>query len=424
MEISNSPSLAELRFRTPQSVIHIRHNISLRQYKYWLLLLRELRLQYENGIEADEEGLRYISLHVIYEYLGYIPKRIDIWNDLKSLKNETIALNILEKDGKPAMHGSGFIWEWRVSEGRVGFRLPTFLEVIVKNLDDPNCIFHVMNWSIFSSFSGKHEAIIYKLCRDYMGIGRTPYMSINAFRQYMGIQEDEYPNFNRFSQRVIYGPSKAINESEVSDLIVEPVIDRRGRKAIGLYFAIKRKPNSLLPKQLQLDRTQDKFGMAFINSRIEIPISKKNTYFEMRSIEEISLCIERANEYADKQLKLGKSFNYGAIYHSAIKEGWHAVIAERKATEKVVKERKTADQRQSREMMAAENARIAKSSEKSEAILTSFRALPDSKQLEIIEEFLSGDNSAKGAYKRKGFDSPLFLFPFIQHLKQTHFLDI
>lgn len=36
--------------KTPQSIIHIKHNVSLLAYKHWLLLLQDLREQ----IEADE----------------------------------------------------------------------------------------------------------------------------------------------------------------------------------------------------------------------------------------------------------------------------------------------------------------------------------------------------------------------------------
>ena len=59
----------------------------------------------------------------------------------------------------------------------------------MKGLDDAKAIFHLLHWEIFSSFNGKYEAILYKLCKDYVGVQRTPYMSIDDFRHYIGLQD-------------------------------------------------------------------------------------------------------------------------------------------------------------------------------------------------------------------------------------------
>jgi hypothetical protein len=41
--------------KTPQSIIHIKHYITLQQYKYWIFLLQELRRQFDAGIMPDEK---------------------------------------------------------------------------------------------------------------------------------------------------------------------------------------------------------------------------------------------------------------------------------------------------------------------------------------------------------------------------------
>jgi hypothetical protein len=40
----------------------------------------------------------------------------------------------------------------------------------MRGLDLPKAMFSLISWDIFNHFTGKHEAIIYKLCKDYIGV--------------------------------------------------------------------------------------------------------------------------------------------------------------------------------------------------------------------------------------------------------------
>ncbi len=396
--------------KTPQSVIHIKHNISLLQYKYWVLLLKEYREQYEHGESCDENGFRYLPMAKLVDYLGYEPKKSEIWSDLLALKNETIALNFLEKDGKPAKYGAGFISEWTITNSRIGFKLPTFLEEVMQGLDDPNNIFQLINWNIFNHFSGKYEAVVYKLCRDYLGVNQTPYMTIPEYRDYMGLKEDEYGAFDDLNKRCISGPCKVINASPIADVTVAPDIDRKGRKAVGVRFHVEPKPQTLL---LQIN-TPEEPHPAFRDAKAPILPAKQKKYLALRSPDEIALCIERANDYGEEQAKAGKPPNYGALYHTAIHEGWHAGLSDQKAAQT----QKRAEAASKRQETAKKKAQAEKAMAESEALLGRFKTLPEATQQEAISSFLATDASARSAYKRKGFDSPLFLYPFLQHFKQ------
>ena len=227
--------------RTSQAVVHISHGITLRQYKYWILLLHFYREAYRQVPSSDFDGTYRVSISKISEYLGYEPVKAELRADFEVLRKEPIVINILSKDGHKAQRGMGFISEWEVSSKTVGFRLPTFLEDVMKGLDDAKAIFHLLHWKIFSSFNGKYEAIIYKLCKDYVGIQRTPYMTITDFRQYVGLQESEYPEFAELNRWTISKPVKVINESIISDISVKVEFQRKGRKVEGLYFKIEPK---------------------------------------------------------------------------------------------------------------------------------------------------------------------------------------
>jgi plasmid replication initiation protein len=108
-------------------------------------------------------------------------------------------------------------------------------------------MFSLINLEIFNHFTGKYEAIIYKLCKDYIGISRTPNMTLKQFREYMGIRVSEYAEFKKLNARVISEPVHKINQSEVSDILVFPEFQREGRKVVGLYFRTQYKLQTSLP---------------------------------------------------------------------------------------------------------------------------------------------------------------------------------
>lgn len=339
MESPNSPSSTKPKkalpaIKTPQSLIHIKHRISLLQYKYWILLLRELREQFDAGTAPDENGFRFVPMARIAADIGYMPNKSEVFRDLLALKNETIAFNVLEKDGGEAQYGAGFISEWKVTSQRLSFKFPSILENVMRGLEQPKAIFQLLNWEIFNHFSGKYEAIIYKLCKDYVGVNQTPYMTVQDFRDYMGLKPTEYPEFMKLNEWVIKKPCDRVNESDISDIAVTPEYERKGRKVLGLRFLIQRK------KQITIAFPELEPKPAFRFAKVQIDLKTQAQYLELRAPEEIELCIERANEYAQGQDRAGKVTNLGAVYRKAIEEGWHVQHAENKAKREALSARK------------------------------------------------------------------------------------
>ena len=371
-----------LQIKTPQELIHIEHRISLLQYKYWILLLREYKRQFDLNI-PDEDGWRYLSLASISEAIGYLPNKKELWNDLQALKNQTIAYNFLNKDGSQAKRGAGFITEWEVHNTRVGFKFPSFIAEVVKGLDAPKAIFQMLNWQIFNAFSKKYEAIIYKLCRDYRGVNKTPMFTLQSFRKYMGLEESEYSDFRDLNKVCISGPVKAINASEVSDLIISVEFERHGRKVVGLQFWIESKQKSFIPF--------DDIGEspAFRMAKAPIGHATQKKYLEQRTPEEIEQCIARANEYGEQQAKRGKAPNLGALYCTAIKDGWHTTLiakqSQKEDTEKRRQEARLAIEAKEAED-AARNAAIRNQTDEAIAV---FDSLPAEQKDDIREAFRS-----------------------------------
>lgn len=338
--------------KTPQELVHIKHKITLLQYKYWVLMLRAYREIYEESRGELAEGeVCYLPMAKLAEHLGYEPKTSDIERDLEAIRKEAIIFNVLEKDGQKGKTGRGFISEWYVSSNRIGVVFPPMIRRAVENLDNRESIFHLLNWSIFNSFTGKYEAVLYKLCKDYVGTGRTPYMPLEKFRGYMGIKDTEYNDFKRLNQWVISGPVKRINESELADITIEPEFKREVRKIIGLWFKVSAK------KQTALDFGDDP---AFRFAKVSVSLAQQKKYLEAKGSELVELSIQRANEYAEVQEKAGKEVNLGAVYRKAIEEDWGHEYASKKAREasKLAGEKKTkAEERAARDAEAEKELR-------------------------------------------------------------------
>lgn len=330
--------------KTPQELVHIQHKITLRQYKYWILMLRAYREAYEAGEVIDEKGFHRIAIMDLANWIGYEPVKAELRADFEAIRKEPIIYNVLGKDGKKLMRGAGFISEWEISSNWVGFKLPGFLRDCIEQLDLKSSIFQALNWSVFNSFSGKYEAILYKLCRDYVGVTRTPYMSLENFRDYMGIADDEYTDFKRLNQWAISEPLKRINASEISDISIEAEFKRETRKIVGLWFKVTPK------RQTVLDFGDDP---AFRFAKVDIPLPQQKQYLASRPPELVELSIQRANEYADEQERQGKEVNLGALYRKAIEEEWGKDYQTKKAREsekaRLTREKKEAEKKKALE---------------------------------------------------------------------------
>lgn len=410
--------------KAPQTVVHIKHTISLKQYKLWLILLQKFRDIYLVGNEIDDKGFFVISKKDIQGYIGYEPVKEELKSDLEKLRKEPIVINYLEKDGTPTMHGMGFISEWKISSKTIRFRIPSFLEDVMKGLDQPRAIFQLINWDIFNQFSGKYEAIIYKLCRDYIGIKRTPYMSIQEFKSYMGIHDNEYKEFRRLNELIISTPCKKINESEFSDILINPEFRREGRKVLGLYFKVESK------NQITIPFTEFEPNPAFQFSKVTVEATLQTEYLALRAPEEISLCIERANEYAEQQEKQNKSVNYGAIYRKAIVEGWHVGYAESKKQKIALEEKAKAQNTKNLQLVAAkkeeEEKEAQKNKEAKEKILKAlaeFSNFPEEKKQEIRNAFVQTlPDVLRKAFEDRKEGSPMLRYKFVFFLEENGYI--
>lgn len=371
--------------RTPQELVHIKHSISARQYKYWFLLLKAYKELIEANTQADKDGFYSVSLSDISILMGYEPVKKELKSDLEALRQQPIIINYLEKDGKPVTHGMGFLSEWKVSSTKISFKLPSFIEKVVQGNLEAKQMFLLLNWDIFNSFGGKYEAIIYKLCKDYIGVGRTPYFTVEEYRDYIGLKENEYKQFFRLNEWTLTKPIKNINDNEMSDILVRVVLEKKGVKVIGLHFEMEYKATTPLLEIAPIEPNQ-----AFEKSLITIPPNKQLEYLGQFSEEQIKAIIDRANGYIDKLKADGKKASIGAIYNKAFLESWgldnweaeqkaKAEADEKKRQEKAKKEAEEKAKKEAEERERQERA-------ERERCFSVFEALPQDEQEAILDE--------------------------------------
>lgn len=390
VSITNSVDLNIIK--TDQSFVHIKHNITIRQYKFWHLIIKSFSEQLRNGVEPDSNGFFYQSIKDISEYIGYEVVRSELKNDLEGLRVAPIVVNYLEKDGLPAEHFMGFISEYKVLSKRMGFRLPSVIENIVRNKQQNQQMFLLLNWDIFNSFSGKYEAVIYKLCRDYVGIGRTPKFTLEMFREYMGIEETEYKEFKELNRWVIKKPMAELNKSELCDIEIDVEFEKKGRNVVGLYFKVKYARQNLLELPLTLNDS------AFKDTLIQIPALDQRKYLEQFDSKEIKASINRANTYIKDLQSNNKEVRIGAIYHKAISERWGLIQLEEELLEARVKDERAQKLNLAKQNKKAQELEAAQRLEREENLIIDFLALDDGMKHTLILQMINNFRSIKNAH--------------------------
>lgn len=303
--------------KTPQSLIHMGHSLTEMQYKYWYLLLQNIKTHFEQGSTYDERGFVAISVKHLEHCLGYVLSIKQLKKDLDALRSASLILNYLEKDGRPIIHGMGYISEWKIDNGKILYKVS---DIILDELTSErgNRMFLLMDWMVFNSLPGKYCGVIYKLCKDYAGIGKTPSFTVQEFRYYLGLDDKEYKEFKVLKANIIKPAIEHINNSENVDIKITPQLKRENRRVVGLHFDIEYKTNIEKNNQNIAD---DDIETAFSESKIELSATLIK-FLETKTPQQIAYCIQAANVYIDSLLNRGQDANIGSVYFKAIQDDW------------------------------------------------------------------------------------------------------
>ena len=221
--------------------------------------------------------------------------------------------------------------------------------------------------------------------------------------------EDQYPSIKDFKKRVLDVALSQINE--FSDLTADYTQRKAGRVVTHLIFTFSQKTPAKQESKQETTVAQPAkqpvleadVKSPFRLAKAPISLKTQAEYLQLRTGEEIELCIERANEYGGEQEKAGKPVRYGALYRKAITEGWHEEKARQKAQQAEDTARKEASRRAEQESKRAYAERRKREWDEMEKAMRWFESLPEKTQKILEAEYLAASNSFDvGRFKKNG----------------------
>ena len=156
---------------------------------------------------------------------------------------------------------------------------------------------------------------------------------------------------------------------------------------------------------------------AFSSAKVTISLAQQQKYLAEKPAEEIALAIERANEYSADQEMKGNQVNFGALYQTAIMQGWGQehkakLEVEAKRIEKKSKTERAKEVEKERDFQAEQDRTLLRKDAKER-----FASLDPTEQSNLISEF---GNTLKGfpltTFKKTGVSSAMLAPTFANWL--------
>ena len=177
----------------------------------------------------------------------------DLKNNFDKLIDIKLHWNILSKDKKRKWGTSTWLSYYEIRDGVVEY---SYSDKIRNLLFRPN-IYTVLNLDYQKVLKGRHTIALWELCNEQLDSNKkqesqTNYIVIAKLRELLGAESESYTIYKDFNKYVLKPAIKEINEK--TDLRVEQLVKKMGRKVTALAFKIER---CLSPQSRQLDMLED-----------------------------------------------------------------------------------------------------------------------------------------------------------------------
>lgn len=386
--------------KTASEAIQITHRVSLRQYKYWLILLKHAQSDITNRAIA----LHRVPLSVINELIGYVPSRAELKADITKLQATQVEWNIFGKNKEEEWGVCSLLASGRITKTDVVYQ---FAEELKDKLLNPR-MFAILNMQMLNRFSSKYELLIYILCKDFLNVKGPKEIPLHDYRKYLGIDDSEYTDFKRLSTRAIKEPIAEINK--VSDIIVDYEYTRENRKVVGIKFRVKENPQLKLdfatldqvPNIMEAVDQQSSMTDDLLEKIRNFGVSPSvaKAFFSGKRLPkdfsgEVREYLLAKIELTEQAMQHGKVEDPAKYFCSAVSQDWHDSSLEQKKTKARVKreEEVVAEQRRLREELrrefdrwAVENALSTLSIEKRQMLEDDF--LIAAKEMDNLKSFI------------------------------------
>ena len=261
---------------------------------------------------------------------------------------------------------------------------------------------------------------LYELLMQWGSVGRRE-IELEWLKKTLMLDQD-YKALCDFKKRVLDVALSQVNEH--SDLTVSYTQRKTGRNVTHLIFTFAPKeearpqpaPAPAAPPAAQ--------GSALFLRLRGLGISAKLAAAWIQQDEARALAaVDYVEARALAGLVKGSAAGYlRTVFESAAELGPSAFEAGLKAQAGAAAQAKRKAEADAKRQAAAEaQARAEKNEAERLALLARFQALPEAGRESLIAAFLDTDAQARAGFKRNGFESPFFLFPFVHFLKERGF---
>jgi Initiator Replication protein len=306
-------------------------------------------------------------------------------------------------------------------EGAIQFR---FAQDMVPYITRLEAEFTRYNLEKVAKMSSAYAIRLYELLMQWGSVGRRE-IELEWLKKTLMVDKD-YPRLFDFKKWVLDVALSQINEH--SDLTASYTQRKTGRNVTHLIFTFAPKEearprpapapapapdappaahDSALSRRLRGHGISAKLAAAWIQQDEARALAAVD-YVEARAL--AGLVKGSTAGYLRTLFESGAEFGPSAFEAGLKAQAGASAPAKRKA-EAAAK----------RQAAAEAKARAEKNEAERLALLERFQALPEAGREGVVAAFLDTDAEARAGFKRKGFESPFFLFPFVQFLKERGF---
>lgn len=213
------------------AVIHMEGSLSLLERKLYNVLL----LNAFDRLEQDQ--IHALPTWVLCDLIGFNSHDIKhLQESLKTLMSTVFELNLL-RDGKREWKASSLLAYAEIVGGVCKYAYSPLMAQWLKNPE----VYTQVNFSVLNQFSSAYTAALYENCLRFRAVGKTRDLEVDLLRMLMGAHKDaSYQEFKEFKRRVLDVAVSEINRC--SDIYVEPIYTKTGRKITSVSFVVKKNP--------------------------------------------------------------------------------------------------------------------------------------------------------------------------------------
>jgi len=218
----------------------------------------------------------HIRVDQLLKTLGW-KKGSNLNQDLKSNFDKLIDIklhwNILSKDRKRKWGTSTWLSYYEIRDGIIEY---SYSDKIRNLLFRPN-IYTVLNLDYQKVLKSRHTIALWELCNEQLDSNKsqelqTEYIAILKLRELLGAESEGYSIYKDFNKHVLKPAVKEINEK--TDLKIEQLVKKTGRKVVATAFKIERQLPSQSQQLEMLENTPDMFSLVTKQMELENIVGK------------------------------------------------------------------------------------------------------------------------------------------------------